>query len=404
MRRCLTLAVALLVCAAGFAQSALKVEFPTEADRMVWIHRTSEPGALTNTLEVTGKSVELPLEGADQEKDSISVHDKATGRVATSPLKALKGTWKPAPDSYKRWFRVEVSLQHEGRAVSAGVVKLTAGKETRTEIIDPASGGIAGFTNLPPGPYRITADVKSEGRTTTTPAQTFDPQSDSGPVPKLTISVSAAVDTAPPTLIQENDSAPGTTTERPGDGQEKPRNALANIIGILIGLAILAGIGYGIYRYLQANSKETEDQLSKLGLGGSPAPASGTPVPTTPAPLQKIVLENADPTPLGAAPVAPIGAPMMANPRLVRADGSVILIPEGVQDVGREDERAIPLTGEASVSRTHAVLQRQGDAVTVSDSGSTNGTWVNGRRIDAPTPLNTGDEVIFGQVRFRYEV
>lgn len=403
MRRCLTVAVALLVCAAGFAQSVLKVEFPSEGDRMVWVHPTSEPGALTNTVDVTGKSIELPLEGANQDKDSISVHDKATGRVATSPLKALKGTWKPAPDSYKRWFRVEVSLQHEGRSVAAGMVKLTAGKETRSEILDPASEGVAIFTNLPPGPYRITADLKSEGKTTSTPAQTFDPQADSGPVPKLTISVSEPVNTNAPSARQ-TEGAPGAASEQVDDGSPRPRNAIANIIGILIGLALLGGIGYGIYRYLQTNSKETEEQLSKLGLGGAPTPAGANSTPAAPAPLQKIVLENADPTPLSSIPAAPISGLVASNPRLVRGDGSVVLLPEGSQDVGREDARAIPLVGEASVSRSHATIQRDGDRVTVSDAGSTNGTWVNGRRIDAPTQLNSGDEIIFGQVKFRYEV
>jgi EAL domain-containing protein (putative c-di-GMP-specific phosphodiesterase class I) len=44
------------------------------------------------------------------------------------------------------------------------------------------------------------------------------------------------------------------------------------------------------------------------------------------------------------------------------------------------------------VSREHAVIERQGDQITVRDLGSTNGTYVNGRRVQE-SPLKHGDVV-----------
>ena len=38
----------------------------------------------------------------------------------------------------------------------------------------------------------------------------------------------------------------------------------------------------------------------------------------------------------------------------------------------------------------------------LADLGSTNGTFVNGTRIDRPTPLSDGDEVRFGRIRARF--
>ncbi len=50
------------------------------------------------------------------------------------------------------------------------------------------------------------------------------------------------------------------------------------------------------------------------------------------------------------------------------------------------------------VSRRHAVVTPVGGGLEVADLGSTNGTWVNGTRIEAPTQLAAGDIVGVGSV------
>jgi len=49
------------------------------------------------------------------------------------------------------------------------------------------------------------------------------------------------------------------------------------------------------------------------------------------------------------------------------------------------------------VSRHHARLDMQANAYVLTDLGSTNGTWVNGRRISTPVPLQASDSVRFGE-------
>jgi serine phosphatase RsbU (regulator of sigma subunit) len=63
--------------------------------------------------------------------------------------------------------------------------------------------------------------------------------------------------------------------------------------------------------------------------------------------------------------------------------------------IGRQEDAAIVLESLA-VSRHHArILCADGDYVVV-DVGSSNGTFVNGRRINGPTPLAEGDELQIG--------
>jgi len=53
------------------------------------------------------------------------------------------------------------------------------------------------------------------------------------------------------------------------------------------------------------------------------------------------------------------------------------------------------------VSRRHATLARRSGRWEVTDQGSTNGTFVNGVKIDGRTVVNPGDEIAFGAARYR---
>ncbi len=64
---------------------------------------------------------------------------------------------------------------------------------------------------------------------------------------------------------------------------------------------------------------------------------------------------------------------------------------------GRENDLVIEHT---TVSRKHAVLRYLNDRYTVTDLGSTNGTFVNGRRIKGSVRIGPGDEISFGAARF----
>jgi hypothetical protein len=54
-----------------------------------------------------------------------------------------------------------------------------------------------------------------------------------------------------------------------------------------------------------------------------------------------------------------------------------------------------------TVSRAHAQLRATHGGWMLRDLGSSNGTWVNGRRVTGTAPVRPGDHVQFGQVGFR---
>jgi putative peptide zinc metalloprotease protein len=63
--------------------------------------------------------------------------------------------------------------------------------------------------------------------------------------------------------------------------------------------------------------------------------------------------------------------------------------------IGRADENAVRLP-DPSVSRVHARISSAGDRAVLEDAGSTYGTWLDGRRVSAPTPLRAGARIRVG--------
>lgn len=70
--------------------------------------------------------------------------------------------------------------------------------------------------------------------------------------------------------------------------------------------------------------------------------------------------------------------------------------------VGRGHPNDIPLDDEFA-STEHARLEARADGVWLEDVGSTNGTVVNGTRIDGPRKLAPGDVIRIGDTDFRFE-
>ncbi len=71
--------------------------------------------------------------------------------------------------------------------------------------------------------------------------------------------------------------------------------------------------------------------------------------------------------------------------------------------VGRSGNNDLELSGDQYASAQHARIEPRGADVWVEDDGSTNGTFVNGRRIEAPQRLAPGDVVRVGETELRYE-
>jgi pSer/pThr/pTyr-binding forkhead associated (FHA) protein len=72
-------------------------------------------------------------------------------------------------------------------------------------------------------------------------------------------------------------------------------------------------------------------------------------------------------------------------------------------EIGRALENEIQLEDDEFASARHARLTPQRDGVWLEDSGSTNGTFVNGDRLTRAQRLEPGDVIRIGESDFRYE-
>ena len=80
-----------------------------------------------------------------------------------------------------------------------------------------------------------------------------------------------------------------------------------------------------------------------------------------------------------------------------------ITIKGSTTTIGRQEGNALVLNSDR-ISRLHAVIEWDGDHYSVTDNGSTNGTFVNGKRVQRQT-LRNGDMLSIGdcEVRFLYD-
>jgi pSer/pThr/pTyr-binding forkhead associated (FHA) protein/S1-C subfamily serine protease len=87
---------------------------------------------------------------------------------------------------------------------------------------------------------------------------------------------------------------------------------------------------------------------------------------------------------------------------LVRADGQRFALTHSLR-LGRASDNDLVLE-DRSASQHHARINLDAGRATVTDLGSSNGTWVNGGRISAPHPLQHGDRLQVGDSLFTFQV
>jgi hypothetical protein len=88
---------------------------------------------------------------------------------------------------------------------------------------------------------------------------------------------------------------------------------------------------------------------------------------------------------------------------LLVLDGKRLVVGAGGVTLGRSRECDVMLD-DPNVSRTHAELRPRGGSWVLTDLGSTNGSSVNGRRIDAPTVVKPGDEIELGTSLMKFDL
>lgn len=84
-------------------------------------------------------------------------------------------------------------------------------------------------------------------------------------------------------------------------------------------------------------------------------------------------------------------------------EGDVYAIDSTALTIGRSSDNDLPLEADEYASGRHARFEPRRDGVYVDDIGSTNGTYVNGIRLNGARRLVPGDIVRIGQTDLRFE-
>ncbi len=402
--------VALLLCACLVAWGQNLVTFTLETPSETGYSYAVMPAGTSVPTWIDTKSTKTEIAApSDVNGAYLWVRNTARNTLAKKSIIELVKTksWKPDAKEFNRRAEVMVHLQPESGIVDAGMLRVqgkgvdidifvTASEKNKITLYDtPVS------TNL-----NISFEFESNGAKETVKAGVAEDSDAKEPV-VLAIPAKFESETAEPTP-----GASGETPAKEGAPEDKPapapKNPLASFFQMLVGLAIVGGLGYLGYWYYKNNTKVVETVLNQAGVNTSsnPDPTGAMPVQEpVKRDLQKIQLPDGDAgitTPVVGAAAGSLSSALVRNPRLVTASGDVVMLNPGVKTVGREGAD-LTLAGESSVSRQHASLTRDGDTITLTDLGSTNGTYLNGTKITTPSVLKPGDTIQFGAVAYRYE-
>jgi hypothetical protein len=366
----------------------IQVIVGAEGEREAWVLPERPAKMPVSGQKFTAASFPLAVpEG--MERGVVIVHDLGSGNIALRALESIEGgQWAIKPKEW-RVAQVKVEAFTRGNPLPTGRITLEgAGYDQQL----PVENGGAVFFAVPSGDIKCTVHYTSSGAMRSS-SQTFRLElKRQEAVPDLAITIKDKVDAIPTAK---------RTPEREG-------SAPANFVIYLLGLgAAIAGFWY-LFQFLRKNEGSVAEALKKAGVQ----------IPGEPPPQD----EPAGVEPFQEPPIVPEGHCRFCGQPLA-ADGScacqighestvsaiheakligpvTLVIQEGSHTLGREAEL---LVTDPTVSRNHAEVSLQSGKVTISDLGSSNGTYVNGTKLQGETELSPGDTVQFGAVKFRFE-
>ena len=190
-------------------------------------------------------------------------------------------------------------------------------------------------------------------------------------------------------------------------------DGLARLLTGFCGLLVGAGVVWIVLRLIQSRGRPLIAAARRLGVD-VPDPAetptedpAATQVYAPPASrAPERIPDEAGVSPPPAAPARRAPAGTSGTPQIVGvqgiAAGSAFAVPPGEVVIGRDGDNGIVLA-ENTVSRRHARLLHDGAGqITLTDEGSVNGVYVNGKRITQAV-LTPGDQIQIGDSYFRLE-
>ena len=119
-------------------------------------------------------------------------------------------------------------------------------------------------------------------------------------------------------------------------------------------------------------------------------------------PQESFVLAPQQAAAAGLGPRARTGSLIVLASPALKVDSERTLDSAPVT-LGRSSENDMELGDDEFASAHHARVEPRRDGVWVQDVGSTNGTFVNGTKLDGPRKLTPGDVIRVGETDLRFE-
>jgi hypothetical protein len=119
-------------------------------------------------------------------------------------------------------------------------------------------------------------------------------------------------------------------------------------------------------------------------------------------PQESFVLAPQQAAAAGLGPRARIGSLVVLSSPALKVDSERTLDSAPVT-LGRSSDNDMELGDDEFASAHHARVEPRRDGVWVEDVGSTNGTFVNGSKLNGPRKLTPGDVIRVGDTDLRFE-
>jgi len=414
IRRSLASCLCLVAVAWPVWVSAVQVELPHKGQFEIWFDDAQGRPLGTKHLIKGQSRADVPIPAGSPK--TLVARDVERNNLALIPFSGKPAIVKL--EDFKYAAEVKVTVEHRGKAVASAVVILKDAAGEKRELLSPDMKGVVVFHRVRLGEVSAQVEYRVKGEERKSGKLTLDLTADrSDPVPVLAFSIPDEV-----SIVGEERSEPGAATGTAA----KPTGGFP--IGAIVTYALALGVGvgalYGLFRFVQAREKRMREMMQRLGVQppSDVGDAQNVGAPHTsgfrsePPPKAPLVPEGACPfcgqqkaqdgscgCALGPTPAAagPSGQPqllVMTGPCAAKV--FPLTAPELV--VGRDPACDISLAEDSSVSRRHAKLTLEGSDLWIEDLGSTNGTYVNGVKIDSRTKVSHGDTLQIGECRMRY--
>ena len=107
--------------------------------------------------------------------------------------------------------------------------------------------------------------------------------------------------------------------------------------------------------------------------------------------------------PVAGTVTPPVGGRLVVQQSPVLDKGDEFSVDSAPLTVGRASQNDVAIDGDEFASARHVRFEPRRDGVWVHDLGSTNGTYVNGVRIDGARRLAAGDVIRVGETDLRFD-